>query len=97
MFADLAVAVQVGVVLAALLFIRKVARTSTVSRVTKEYDGEGRPHGLQGKPIPDYVTVVRIHGPFLSGATEQLTAATEPTDALAPVVFLPSMPPASGR
>ncbi len=34
--ADLTVAVEVGIVLAALLFIRRVARTTTVSRVTGE-------------------------------------------------------------
>ena len=36
-FADLTVAVQVGMVLAALLFIRKVAKTTTVSKVTRQY------------------------------------------------------------
>jgi MFS superfamily sulfate permease-like transporter len=41
-FADLTVAVQVGIVLAALLFIHKVAKTTTVSRVTKEYVEDGR-------------------------------------------------------
>lgn len=87
-FADLTVAVQVGILLAALLFIRKVAKTTTVEKVTKEDLEDGRPHVLQDKPIPDYVTVVRIHGPFLFGATDQLSAATEPTAALTPVVVL---------
>jgi SulP family sulfate permease len=87
-FADLTVAVQVGIVLAALLFIRKVAGTTTVSAVTREYIEEGRPHVLLDKHIPDYVTVIRIHGPFLFGTTPQLAAATEPTDALTPVVIL---------
>jgi SulP family sulfate permease len=87
-FADLTVAVQVGMVLAALLFIRKVAKTTTVSTVTKEYIEDGRLHVLQDKHIPDYVTVIRIHGPFLFGATDQLTAVTEPTDALTAVVIL---------
>jgi SulP family sulfate permease len=87
-FADLTVAVQVGIVLAALLFIRKVAKTTTVSAVTNESIEDGRLHILQSKAIPDYVTVVRIHGPFLFGATEQLSTATEPTDALTPVVIL---------
>jgi SulP family sulfate permease len=87
-FADLTVAVQVGIVLAALLFIRKVSKTTTVSRVTREYVEDGRLHILQDKHIPDYVTVIRIHGPFLFGVTEQLAAATEPADRLTPVVIL---------
>ena len=73
-FADLTLAVEYGIVLAALLFIRKVAKTTTVSRVTKEYVEDGRLHILQDKHIPDYVTVVRIHGPFLFGAAEKLSA-----------------------
>jgi SulP family sulfate permease len=82
------VAVQVGVVLAALLFIRKVAKTTTVSAVTREYVEDGRLHVLQDKHIPDYVTVVRIHGPFLFGTTQKLSAVTDRADALTPVVIL---------
>lgn len=87
-FADLTVAVQVGVVLAALLFIRKVAKTTTVSAVTREYVEDGRLHVLQDKHIPDYVTVIRIHGPFLFGTTEKLSAVTDHAGALTPVVIL---------
>lgn len=87
-FADLTVAVQVGMVLAALLFIRKVARTTTVEKVTPESVEAGRVHSLQDKPIPDYVTLIRIHGPFLFGTTEKLSAVTDHIEALTPVVIL---------
>ncbi len=40
-FADLTVAVEVGMILAALLFIRRVAETTTVSAVTDEYVRDG--------------------------------------------------------
>src|SRR5688572_20725778 len=70
-FADLTVAVEAGMILAALLFIRRVAATTTVSRVTSEYVERGHPHSLQGKSIPDYVSIIRIHGPFLFGATDK--------------------------
>ena len=73
-FADLTVAVEFGIVLAALMFIRKVAETTTVTKVTQEYIDEGRPHILQDKHFPDYVIVFRVHGPFLFGATEKLSA-----------------------
>src|ERR1700722_3408111 len=87
-FADLTVAVEFGFVLAALLYIRKVSKTTTVSRVTKEYVEDGRAHILQDKHIPDYVTVIRIHGPFLFGATEKLSAVADHIDQLALVVVL---------
>ena len=86
--ADLTVAVEVGMVLAALLFIRRVARTTTVSRVTREYIEAGRPHILQDKVIPDYVAIFRIHGPFLFGATDKLLEIAEQADQLPPVVVL---------
>ena len=66
--ADLTFAVEVGMILAALTFIRKISRTTTVSRVTEDYVEDSRAHILQGKDIPDYAVVYRIHGPFLFGA-----------------------------
>ncbi len=41
-FADLTVAVEAGMILAALLFIRRVADTTTVSQVTDDYVEDGR-------------------------------------------------------
>lgn len=87
-FADLTIAVQVGIVLAALLFIRKVGKTTTVEKVTKEYVEDGRLHILQDKHIPEYVTVIRIHGPFLFGTTEKLNAVIEESNPLTPIVIL---------
>ena len=71
--ADLTVAVEAGMILAALLFIRRVAATTTVSRVTPDYIRRGHEHSLQNREIPDYVSIIRIHGPFLFGATDKLT------------------------
>ncbi len=87
-FADLSLAVEVGMLLAAWLYIHKVTRTTTVTKVTREYVEEGRLHILQDKPIPEYVTVFRIHGPFLFGAAEKLRQIVDELDQLAPIVIL---------
>jgi SulP family sulfate permease len=87
-FADLTVAVEVGIVLAALLYIRKVTSTTTVARVTDEYVADGWSHILQDKPIPDYVAVYRIHGPFLFGATEKISQIADHVESLPPIVIL---------
>lgn len=87
-FADLTMAVQVGIVLAALLFIRKVADTTVVEKVTKDHVADGHPHSLQHKHIPDFVAVVRIQGPFLFGAVQKLTAITNQIDGLPKIVIL---------
>ena len=87
-FADLTVAVEVGMVMASLMFIRRVTRTTTVSRVTPEYIEAGRPHVLQDKTIPDHVAIFRIHGPFLFGSTDKLHDIAVQADTLPPVVIL---------
>jgi SulP family sulfate permease len=87
-FADLTVAVQAGMILAALLFISRVAATTTVSQVTDDYIEDGRVHILQDKDIPYYATIFRIHGPFLFGATDKIAAITEKIHKLPAVVIL---------
>ena len=87
-FADLTVAVEAGMILAALLFISRVASTTTVSQVTYDYVEDGRVHILQDKDIPYYATIFRIHGPFLFGATEKVAVVTEKMHELPPVVIL---------
>ncbi|MGC1486057.1 MAG: SulP family inorganic anion transporter [Candidatus Acidiferrum sp.] len=86
--ADLTFAVEVGMVLAALMFIRKVSRTTTVARVTKDYVEDSRKHILQGKDIPAYATVYRIHGPFLFGATDKFAELLDDLDSLPSIVIL---------
>src|SRR5438876_10024614 len=75
-------------ILAALLFISRVAATTTVSEVTDEYVEDGRMHILQDKDIPYYATIFRIHGPFLFGATDKISVVTESLHKLPPVVIL---------
>lgn len=88
MFADLTVAVAVGLTLAALLYIYRVAETTTVAPVSDDYIRDGLPHVLQGRIIPPYVTLLRIHGPFLFGTTEKLVEATANLEAFSPIVIL---------
>jgi SulP family sulfate permease len=88
-FADLTVAVEVGMVLAALLYIHRVSETTTVTSIT---DDDLRDSGgaavLTDKYIPAYVSVVRIRGPFLFGATEKLEHATADVSKFAEIVVL---------
>jgi SulP family sulfate permease len=87
-FADLTVAVEAGMILAALVFIRKVTATTTISQVTDEYLREGHVHILQHKEIPPYVTIFRIHGPFLFGATDKIEEIVHRLSELPPIVIL---------
>lgn len=87
-FADLTLAVEVGMILAAFTFIRKISQTTTVSKVTDEYIEDGRVHILQDKDIPEYAAVYRIHGPFLFGVTDKISAITENLEELPPIVIV---------
>jgi SulP family sulfate permease len=87
-FADLTVAVGVGMTLAALLYIYRIAETTTVAPVTREYLEDGQAHILQDKDIPANVTILRIHGPFLFGTTEKLAEATRDLKPFADIVIL---------
>jgi sulfate permease, SulP family len=87
-FADLTVAVEVGMILAALLFIRRVADTTTIAAVTPEYIGESLHHSLHRLTIPPYVRIFRIHGPFLFGATDKLNVVTDNVETLPEIVVL---------
>ena len=86
--ADLTVAVEFGMVLAALLFIRKVTVTTTVAKVTPEYIERGFAHSLQTNDLPDGVVVYRIHGPFLFGSSDKLSIIEDELDTLPKVVML---------
>jgi SulP family sulfate permease len=86
--ADLTIAVEVGMALAALLYIYRVSQTTVVSLVTNEYIERGRAHILQDKDVPEYVSILRIQGPFLFGTTEKLAEETADVSKLAPIVVL---------
>lgn len=87
-FTDLTIAVQFGVILAAILFIRKVSHTTTVSKVTKESIERDRRHNLQDQDIPEYVTLLRIHGPFMFGAAEKLNEYADQVENFSDIVIL---------
>jgi SulP family sulfate permease len=86
--ADLTTAVEFGMILAALTFIRSVAETTSVSPVTKDYILTGRAHVLHDKHIPDYVEVFSVQGALLFGAAQKLEVIIHRMEALPPIVIL---------
>lgn len=70
--ADLTVAVEVGMLIAAAMFIKRVADNTQVSLVDEFSETEGLHHSLHGKTVPEGVRVYRVFGAFLFGATECL-------------------------
>jgi SulP family sulfate permease len=73
---DLTVALEVGMVLAAFLFIRRMAEVTNISAVTRELEDEddfdrADPNAVSRRRIPRGVEVYEINGPFFFGAAER--------------------------
>lgn len=86
--ADLTLAVEVGMALAALLYIYRVTDTTIVSTLSRDDIEDGRVHMLQGRQVPADVTILRILGPFLFGMTDKLADATADLSAFSSIVIL---------
>jgi len=72
---DLTVAIQVGMVLAAFLFMRRMSEVTNVSMVTREFQDPDE-YATDGeapwrREVPDGVVVYEINGPFFFGAAEK--------------------------
>jgi SulP family sulfate permease len=72
---DLTVAIEVGMVASAFLFMRRMAEVTNVSAVTRELrDADDiystDPNGLRRRKIPEGVSVFEVNGPFFFGAAE---------------------------
>ena len=77
---------QAGMILAALLYIRKVTVTTTVSSNPSMSRAVSCTASIN--PIPDGVVVFRIHGPFLFGATDKLAEVEGSLSELPTVIVL---------
>jgi SulP family sulfate permease len=72
---DLTVAVEVGMVMAAVLFIKRISETTQITAVDEATETEGSHHSLLGKQIPEGVLVYRVFGAFFFGAADKLETA----------------------
>lgn len=87
-FADLTVAVEAGMIMAMLLYIKKVTGTTTVELITSKYVELGVTHSLQLNPLPDGVAAFRINGPLLFGSTDKLETIELALEELPKVIVL---------
>ncbi len=69
---NLTLAVEVGVVLAALLMVKRISETSQITSVDESTETEGSHHSLVGREIPPGVLVFRVFGAFFFGVVDKL-------------------------
>jgi sulfate permease, SulP family len=72
---DLTVAVEVGMVLAAVLFIQRISENTQITAVDESTDYEGANESLVGKQVPNGVMIYRVFGAFFFGAADKLETA----------------------
>ena len=75
---NLTVAIQVGMVLSAFLFIRRMAQVTNVEVVTREFQDEEEPedpNAIATRQVPRGVEVFEINGPFFFGASHAFREA----------------------
>jgi sulfate permease, SulP family len=72
---DLTVAVEIGMVLAAILFIKRSSETTQIMAVDESTETEGSHHSLVGKEVPKGVMIYRMMGAFFFGAVDKLESA----------------------
>lgn len=84
---DLTVAVQVGVLLAALLFVKRMTDSTTIEvcKLLVEENAHEYPELKDGdllfrKDVPDYVSIFEIKGPFFYGVSQLLDDALSHMD-----------------
>jgi len=93
---DLVIAIQAGVVLAALLFMRRMAEVTEAGFVGdiagEDAEGEAAvdadPDRLRRRDLPEGVEVFEVNGPFFFGATDKFRGALSVVDRAPAVLIL---------
>jgi SulP family sulfate permease len=72
---DLTVAIEVGMLMAAFLFMKRMSEVTNVTAITRELEDEGDeyatdPNGVRHRVVPNGVEVYEVNGPFFFGAAE---------------------------
>ncbi len=86
--ADLTLAVEVGLILAAFLFIRRVSETTQITSVDERALDLAPEDSLHGKAVPKGVLVYQVAGAFLFGTADKLETALRGADRQPDVLIL---------
>ena len=76
-FVDMSAAITVGMILAAILFMRRMSELTSFQSQLTSADAEMQSHDLEIHDVPRRVMVYSVDGPFFFGATEKAFEAME--------------------
>lgn len=86
-FADLVIAVNIGVIIATLLFMRRMAST-VEAKIQTAHDLQAELHQLGASELPASLVVCSIEGPLFFGAVESVEQVLEQTRSGAQVFLI---------
>jgi len=90
---DLTIAIEVGMVLSAMLFMKRMAEVTNVGVISREFDDKLETddtgvNSIQNKHIPKGVIIYEINGPFFFGAASKFKEALRVVNKQAKVLIL---------
>jgi sulfate permease, SulP family len=90
---DLTIAIEVGMVLSAMLFMKRMAEVTNVGVISREFDDkletdDSGVNSIQNKHIPKGVIIYEINGPFFFGAASKFKEALRVVTKQAKVLIL---------
>jgi len=89
---DLTLAVQVGIVLSSLLFMRRMSELADVSMITRDLKGDEDPEydpmSIAMREVPDGVEVYEVNGPFFFGMADAFLSALSGVKRTVPVLII---------
>jgi SulP family sulfate permease len=73
---DLTIAIEIGMILSAFLFMNRMASVANIGIISREFDESSDfedtgTNSIQGKDIPNDVIIYEINGPFFFGAASK--------------------------
>ena len=84
---DLTIAVGAGLLMAGVLFVKRMEEITHIRLVTSESEMELGGDSIRDKDVPAGVLVYRIEGPFFFGVAEKLEEALARSASIPPVVI----------
>jgi len=89
---DLTVAVEVGVVLSSLLFMRRMSEIANVTMITRELQGDNNPeddpNAIALRDVPQGIEVFEVSGPFFFGMIDSFKNALTSIEKEIPVLII---------
>ncbi len=90
---DLTIAIEIGMIMSAFLFMNRMANVTNIGIITREFDesGEAEDSGessAQPKDIPEGVIIYEVNGPFFFGAASKFKETLRTVDKKSRVLIL---------